>query len=89
MIGSVPRAAMLMPVVEARRQHMVDHVEEVVVAARPCLDKGDPGGGVRTEHLDDAVAFVGNKSGYLGGDVAGLRVGSGSELEDLSLHFRS
>jgi hypothetical protein len=41
------------------RQELIERIEEVVVRSRPELDDHDPGGGVRHEHAEQAMARIG------------------------------
>jgi len=74
-----------MPITKVGGQHVINDVEQVGIASRPRLNEGDTGGGVWTEHLDNAVALAGNEPGYLGSDVDSLGPYSGTEFDDLGV----
>ena len=83
MVGSVAGRTMLVPITEVGGQHVINDVEQVGIASRPRLNESNSGGGVRTKHLDNAIALARNEPGYLGSDVDGLGPSAGTEFDDL------
>lgn len=86
MIGSVARAPMSVAIGEVRGEHLVDQIEQIVVAPRPGLQQRQPGGGVGTEDLDDAIASLSYEAGDPTGDVEGHRSTPGFEFDQLTVH---
>jgi len=86
MIGTVARAPVSVAIGKVGGKHLVDQIEQIVVAPRPGLQQGQPGGGVGTEHLDDAIASLSYEAGDPISDVEGDRATPGFEFEKLAVH---
>ena len=83
---AVTAAAVPVPPAVVRRQQVRESGEQVVVAARPGLEDGDPRRRVRHVEMQQTVALVGDERLAVAGEVKHGVAGSGAVAPGLAAH---